>query len=115
MNDLARFGATLVVWAATAAMVITVVVVLGASGAVLNTASLAVVAVALLIVLAVAARTTETIWESGRALPGQAQQAAATKDKRRVSGRVARLVDTLDDDELIELETLLMVRDEEAI
>ena len=102
------------VWLGSVAIILTVVLVLGAIQPVIDVISLSIIFLFLLIVLAVAARSTEKIWESGR-VQNVDQLPVRAKGKRRVSNRVARLVDGLDEDELVELETLLMVRDEDMV
>lgn len=60
-----------------------------------------------------AAASTYAVWES--AYPASADQAdagsAAQKAKRLDRSRLQRLIETMDDDEIIELETLLTARE----
>jgi hypothetical protein len=63
---------------------------------------------------------TAVVWENIAKFrhqePQPTQRRASRKDKRRTSSeRIERLIEVLDDDEIIELETLLLAREDDAI
>ena len=63
---------------------------------------------------------TAVVWENTAKMrggePSEVQRSRARKDKRRTSSaRIERLVEALDEDEIIELETLLLARDDDEL
>lgn len=105
--------ATLIIWIAFAATASTLFT---SATSVLADASPG-ISLGVLIVLALAAVvSTMAVWGAMSDAPvSRAARAGSTaKDKRMLRGRMTRLVDDLDDDEIYELEALLLAREEEA-
>ncbi len=112
MHDSSRLGATLIIWSALTVM-------FGIIGAILVTTNAEIDfwgGVFLLILIATlteaAAKGTKAVW---RAAPGQDADDSAralAKAKRTRLDRLERLVDSLDDDEIYDLEALLLAEHE---
>ncbi|MBN1963036.1 MAG: hypothetical protein JW910_00215 [Anaerolineae bacterium] len=118
MRDRDRLWATVVIWSAVTVIILGIVAAITLTGPDVAAAGLLIsaVVVVMLFLLGAAGFSTGRVW--GSASQGQQEQGRAVearKEKRAVTNRVARLVDDLDDDELIELETLLMARDEDVV
>jgi uncharacterized membrane protein YdjX (TVP38/TMEM64 family) len=95
MNDWARLVATLVIWGALAGILTSV------NSFMTDLTSLAVV-------LTIGATISTTmVWGAGR-MSGQHDAEQVRKAKR--NGRISRLVDKLDDDDVVQLEELLAAR-----
>ena len=112
MHDLSRVGATCGIWGAMTAIIIAMLTsaagpIASADGSVLF---------GIVFVLAIAATiTTLALWTLGnRTAPVQRTRMA--KSKRSRQDRMARLVESLDDEDIYDLEALLLAtrEDEEA-
>ncbi|MBN1965854.1 MAG: hypothetical protein JW910_14475 [Anaerolineae bacterium] len=111
MNDGSRLAATLVIWIAFAALTGTLLT--SPTGAVANTTNSGAL-FGIVLVLAVAATvSTGAIWASGRQR-GESTESRFAKAKRARPRRIEDLVNSLEDDEVYELESLLLARDDEA-
>jgi hypothetical protein len=95
MNDWARFVTTLIIWVTLAGIITSV-------GRTVDDST------AVIVVLTIGATiSTGMVWGSGR-MGGTTASEQASKIKR--SSRVTRLVDHLDDEEVVQLEDLLASR-----
>ncbi|NPV66289.1 MAG: hypothetical protein HPY64_04000 [Anaerolineae bacterium] len=115
MDDRYRFLSTGVVWTAYATVLITLFIALVAGQPPVNETLMIMLGVFVLFLTSVAGMATATIWRAGgrRAAASPYVQQEAGKAKRDVSDRIGRLIEALDEDEIIELETLLAVRHDE--
>ena len=113
MRERDRLWATVVIWVAYMA-IMGVLVVFGGSRASSLSADV-VFAVALVCSLA-AGLSTYGVWDKARGgvvLPPETDR-QARKTKRVDRGRIGRLLEDLDEDEIVELETLLAAREQDA-
>ncbi len=111
MRDSTRLLATLIIWTAFTA-------IMGIIGGALVTADATLEwggwLVVLLIVLAIVGAVisgTQAVWNF-RPDTSEEQRTSAAKAKRTGQDRVRRLVESLDDDEIYDLESLLLAREE---
>ena len=119
MGEIARIIATGAIWVGYTLLGIALFWMALASGV----AFFFLVALGILGVLTlVAALATSRVWHGGQraaTVPPLAAEtgfaAAPRKAKRDVNARLARLIEQLDEDELLELETLLQAGEEDAI
>jgi hypothetical protein len=112
MDDRYRFFSTLSIWAAYTLVLMTLFIALAATGAALDfVVAMALVAFVLLLTT-IAGVSTTSIWRSARDSSRQDALASesAHKGKRTYASRIDRLIEELDEDEIIELESLLMSR-----
>jgi hypothetical protein len=106
-----RMIATGVIWIATISAIITLLT--SPTGAIAHADGA--VAFGIVLVLAIAAATsTLPIWLSARESGQQVREIPVAKAKRVHEDRVARLVDSLSDDEIYRLEALLLARDDDT-
>ena len=123
MDSRYQFGATLAVWISYAAILITLFLVLLFGQADLGTfQTLAPVFLFVMFLTSVTAYATRAIWRAGgsaASLAGGARAAEADqmggKAKRRQAERLQNLIERLDEDEIIELESLLMTRGDDEL
>lgn len=119
-----RLWATVVIWVAVTVITLGIVAAIAFSPLEIAVAGTLIpfVATVVMVLLGAAGFATSRIWSAGQA--GQADQSAAgneaeaeaiRKRKRQRADRITRLVDDLDENELVELETLLMARDEDLM
>ncbi len=114
MDDRYRFLSTGIVWTAYAIVLVGLFFALIAGKPVLDELGMTILGVFVLFLTAVAGITTSTIWRSAeRRADASFGAQEAGKVKRKLSDRVGRLLEQLDEDEIIELETLLTVRQDE--
>jgi transposase len=111
MRDLFRFLATAVIWAA----VTLITVAMFTSVRVMTGEMIPIVLGTMLFAAGAAGVGTNAIWRYGNA-PVQPEAAAqqARKSKRNHRQRIERLVEQMDEDEIVELETLLMTRSDDT-
>ncbi|GAB4569128.1 MAG: hypothetical protein Kow0077_01140 [Anaerolineae bacterium] len=109
MNEAMRFATTAVIWLAYAGTVIAALL----SG---TRVTDWVIAVIVVVFGLLAGYATRKIWMAGAEVPPAAEKGhfSAAKPKRDQVERALHLLDTLDDDEIIELETLMASRPEDA-
>lgn len=115
MDDRYRFLSTGVVWTAYVVVLISLFIALVAGQLPVNETLMIMLGVFVLFLTSVAGMVTATIWRTGRqrvAASPRVQQEAG-KAKRDVSDRIGRLIEGLDEDGIIELETLLALRQDE--
>ncbi len=117
MHDRDRLWATVVVWTALTVILMAITAALAIVGRDIPLEGLAMVAVIVLSLVGAAGYSTSRIWGgAGQMMTGDPSVAGrAGKAKRRESGRVADLIEELDADEIVELETLLTARDDEQV
>ncbi|MCD4686513.1 MAG: hypothetical protein K8S97_11320 [Anaerolineae bacterium] len=109
MTGRTRLSGTAIIWSAFTLIISIIAVALIITGAELDLID-ALILLAIFMVLTVAVNSsTRAIWHSDTM--DTAQQRG--KIKRSNPSRVERLIDRLDDDEIYELETVLLSRDEE--
>jgi hypothetical protein len=111
MHDTTRLIATLIIWLAFALVMGVVGLVLILSKVDFNLMIAALVFGIVAIMAAAVTSSTGSIWGSHRETD---RELDATKSKRTSRARIERLVESLDDDEVYELEVLLLDRDEMA-
>ena len=111
MNEKYRFFTTFTIWMAFAAVLITLFVSLAATGANMDEMAMIMIASFVITLTVVAGISTGLVWRGAGA--GSAESVEAQKGKREVSNRIERLVEQLDADEVVELETLLMARQDQ--
>jgi hypothetical protein len=104
-TDTSRLFATLIVWGSFTSIFLGLIAALALTGAGVTTPMAFLMLVMFLAMLAGVIRATEAIWAS---VPAE----ETAKAKRVQSSRVQRLVDSLEDDEIYELETLLLARED---
>jgi hypothetical protein len=110
MRSAERGCATLIIWVMFTILV-GVVLTSATSAVVMAGSGVAVVMVTLVLAMA-AVISTVAVWFGGR--EQVESRPHLTKSKRSQRERIARLVDSLDDDDIYELETLLLGRDEQV-
>jgi uncharacterized membrane protein YhaH (DUF805 family) len=118
MLDRYRFYATVAVWTAFTLIIIAMTIALAVSGAPMTEESLTIpLLIFVMFLTLMAGYSTARIWRdatasgTGRAEDGQ----QVYKTKRGDQRRIARLLEGMDDDEIVELETLLLAHEEEAL
>jgi len=109
MRDSARLGATLIIWLA---FTVTMAVLLTTPTGAIAEADGATVFGIVLIMAVAALVSTVAVWAATRDKGAELQ--SRSKAKRSGGSRIERLVETLDDDEIYDLEALLLARDEQA-
>ena len=124
MDSRYQFGATVVVWISYAVIMVALFMVL-----LFGRADLATFAVTaplftfLMFLTAVAAYATRAIWRGagttsaaqGRESLAAERQSGEGKAKRRQAERLQALIEQLDEDEIVEMETLLMSRGDDDL
>jgi uncharacterized membrane protein YhiD involved in acid resistance len=110
MRDNSRFAATLVIWIGFT--IITSTIGTSAVGPFAHDSSVAVFGVILVLALT-AMISTLAVW-LGRSDSGQEESSRVAKAKRQSRDRIERLVESLDDDDVYELEALLLAREEKT-
>lgn len=105
MNETLRFLTTAVIWLAYAGTVIAAII----TGSRLEDW---VIGLVIVIFGVLAAYATRSIWRVAQP-PETVLARQGSKAKRDASDRIGRLIEALDEDEIIELETLLAVRQDE--
>lgn len=105
-SDNTRLLATLIIWGACTVIVSGILVALATASTVEWWVGI-LVFILLLTLIIMVNESTQTIWKYGR--PDSAAMPSA-KAKRLTRDRIERLVETLDDDEVYELEELLLAR-----
>ncbi|MBN2471889.1 MAG: hypothetical protein JXN59_14295 [Anaerolineae bacterium] len=113
MNEKYRFYSTLAIWGALAAVMISLFFSLSESSLPPSELVMIITGVFVLTFTLMAGISTGMIWRGARA--AEHTQAAAQKAKRAASSEIERLVDQLDEDEIVELETLLLTRQDRDI
>ncbi len=107
MNEKYRFLSTLAIWLAFATIMVTMFISLAASALFIDELTMIILGVFVLTLTLMAGISTAQVWRGARAAE-DAQ--AAEKAKRAAPSQIERLIDQLDEDEIVELETLLMAR-----
>lgn len=108
---MARVGATLLIWVMFTIIIISLMT--SVTGPIVNASGSEAFGIVVAIALA-AAISTAAIWSGGRSDEDESMARAIGKAKRRNPRRVAALLDTLDDDEIYDLEALLLARERES-
>jgi hypothetical protein len=111
VSDRERMQSTIAIWAAFAAIMITIIAALAITGVELALGESILLVVVIVLLAATVVSSTQAVWGSKE---GEADrhEARLAKPKRAARSRVERLVEMLDDDEIYDLETLLLARDE---
>lgn len=107
---MARIVATLLIWSCFTA--ITIALLTSVTGAIARASGVELFGIVLVIALA-AAISTAAVWTGTPGYTGGADRALA-KAKRRRPRRAEDLLDSLDDEEIYELEALLLAREDQA-
>jgi len=111
-----RYRATVAIWVSFTIILVSLFAALSVSNAMLDSVlTLGAVFMFVTFLTAVAGYATRSVWRDSRpaALPPESQ-ATVQKAKRSYSERVQSLIHNLDEDEIIELETLLLSRQQDA-
>ncbi|HVO71685.1 MAG TPA: hypothetical protein VMT24_16665 [Aggregatilineaceae bacterium] len=111
MHDNTRLIATLIIWLVFALVMGIVGAVLVFSNVAFDLLTAALIFGIVVIMATAVASSTSTIWGSHRETD---RELDAAKAKRTARARIERLVESLDDDEVYELEALLLDRDEKT-
>jgi hypothetical protein len=114
MDDRFRFLTTSIIWVAFAVILITLFITMAAANADLTGGNLIITAAFVMFLTAVAGVSTLAIWRAPHAAAPLPDAQDRRKSKRLDPSRLARLVEQLDEDEIVELETLLLTREEDA-
>jgi hypothetical protein len=112
MDDRYRFLSTAAIWVAFALVLMTLFISMAAGGAQLDGPVLIPLTGFVAILTIVAGLATMAVWR-GAGQSGAASAQDVQKAKRVQSSRIARLMEQLDEDEMIELETLLLARQDD--
>lgn len=112
MDDRYRFLSTAIVWVAYAVVMVALFAALSLGAPQFDVLMQIFVAAFVLGLTAVAGISTAMIWR-GAGGHAAASPEQAAKAKRVASERIERLVDALNEDEIIELETLLLTRQDQ--
>jgi len=111
-----RYRATVAIWVSFTIILVSLFAALSMSGGMLDSV-LTVGAVFMFVTFltAVAGYATRSVWRDSRpaALPTETHT-VRQKAKRRYADRVQGLIQDLDEDEIIELESLLLARQQDA-
>jgi len=107
MNDGKRVLATLIIWA----FVTLNMGILVSYMVMMRITSIGVFLAVVFAVLAAAAITTTTVWENGRGSSEKGPRIGKAKRPYEQRQRVERLIQSLEDDEVYELEAMLLDRD----
>jgi hypothetical protein len=101
---------TVVIWLAMAGLMSFIIGVLAATDSEIEWWGAVLLFFLVVTGIEAAVKSTQAIWkaDSAEAIP-------AAKAKRRQRDRITRLVDSLDDDDIFELEALLLARDHEEV
>jgi flagellar motor component MotA len=113
MRDNTRLLATLIIWAAFTIIIGIIGAMLVTAEAVLDTGGTVALLIILLALLAVVGSSTQAVW-GARSADDADEQTRRAKDKRTGRSRMERLIEALDDDEIYDLESLLLSREESA-
>lgn len=111
MRDNTRLLATLVIWSAFTIIIGIIGAMLVTGDAELDTGGTVALLIILLALIAAVTGSTQSVW-GARFADDADQQARRAKDKRTGRSRAERLIEALDDDEIYDLESLLLSRDE---
>jgi hypothetical protein len=109
MRELFRLMATLVIWVLFATIV--GVTLTSSEGALARMRGGEVIIIVAILAIA-ASVITENIWKFANREQDQAARVAVGKTKRAGQDRVRRLIESLDDEEIYDLESLLLAREE---
>ena len=110
MKDMARVIATTFIWGAFAGMMIAILV--SSTGPMVHASGFTVMMVTGMLTAA-ASVGTYAVWNSGQAPDGSGYGATVNKAKRIRPTRMSDLIQTLNDDEVYELEELLLSHENE--
>lgn len=114
MDDKYRFLTTAVIWVMVSVILLGVLVAVAAPGSSIPISESGGLGLFAFVLIIIAGISTDTIWRAGHRAQQQEQVTSepAAKVKRVDSALLARLVDELSQDEVVELETLLLARDD---
>jgi hypothetical protein len=114
MEDRFRFLTTSIIWVAFAVVLVTLFIALAATNADMTEFQFLVLAAFVMFLTAIAGISTVSIWRAPRRADESLRQDSG-KSKRVDASRLQRLVDEMDEDDIIELETLLRARDYDTL
>ncbi len=109
MRDSSRVFATLIIWVALASLLGGLLTT--PTGAITNADGVEVFGIVLVLTIA-GVFSTGMVWFAGRG--DQHVSSSSAKAKNRRSNRAERLIQSLDDDEIYDLEALLLARDNQS-
>lgn len=117
MHERYRFMTTAIIWLAFAGIVIATVVGLTATTIQISEGAFFAVALFVMFLTAITGFSTARIWQGATPLLAEYDESeqGARKTKRASRERIKRLVEVLDEDEIIELETLLMAQESDTL
>jgi hypothetical protein len=119
MHEKYRFYSTVAIWFGFTLIMLGLFAAISLSGGMIDFMAMMIIAIFALFLTAIAGFSTRSVWHGGTAAgtvttAESASPQARAKYKRDAVHRLERLVDDLSEDEIIELETLLLSRDDRA-
>ena len=109
MDNNQRLPATVAIWAAFTIIMAILIGTIGASDADINLGGGFILLVIVIALIVAVKESTEAIWTGTRS-----ESPDAAKAKRDRRARMSRLIESLDDEEIYDLEALLLREEEEA-
>lgn len=114
MNDSMRVAATVIIWIAFTVIVAVMAAAITITQPIVD-GSIAVMVLAIMLMLTVAVISSmRAVWQGNSQKNQPAESRGSGKLKHRDPRRIERLIETLDDDEVYDLEALLLAREQEA-
>jgi hypothetical protein len=115
MRDNTRLLATLIIWGGFTIIVGIIGGLLATSDSTIDLGGAIIVLIVILSLTALVGTSMQAVWGAHSGSADEDESARLAKTKRTGSRRVERLIDSLDDDEIYDLETLLLShRDDSA-
>jgi hypothetical protein len=105
-----RFLATAAIWAGTTTIIVTLFAMQSAQS--LRPFSEPMLFALVVVIIAGAVSATRAVWQAVREIAAQEKAASTAKAKRSHRNRIERLIESLDDEDIYDLETLLQNREQ---
>lgn len=117
MYERDRLWATGFIWGAVTIIVLGIVTAFAVTGAALDVDAVVPITLTIMLLILVAGYSTSRVWGGAARERTSIQSAGAQtgKAKRVDRRRFERLIERLDDDEIVELESLLLAREEDQV
>jgi flagellar motor component MotA len=114
MRDNTRLLATLIIWGGFTIIIGIIGGLLATSDTTIDLGGAIIVLIILLSLMALVGTSMQAVWSAQPGRADEDESARLAKAKRTGSRRVERLIESLDDDEIYDLETLLLSREDSA-
>ncbi len=114
MRDSTRLLATLIIWGAFTTIIGIIGGLLAASNETIDMAGAIILLIVVLSLMALVGSSMQAVWNAQSGHAEDDESARLAKAKRTGSRRVERLIESLDDDEIYDLEALLLSREDSA-